>query len=44
MRVAAMPVVVPDKAYAINLRHRLVCQALEIEKIVKVLRMWSHDE
>ena len=26
----------------INLQHRLVYQPLEAEKIVKVLRMWTH--
>lgn len=28
----------------INIQHRLVYQALEEERIVKVLRMWSHYE
>lgn len=28
----------------INIQHRLVYQVLETEKIVKVLRMWSHYE
>ncbi|MEZ5581466.1 MAG: Txe/YoeB family addiction module toxin [Candidatus Competibacteraceae bacterium] len=28
----------------INIQHRLVYQVLEIEKIVKVLRMWTHYE
>jgi Txe/YoeB family toxin of toxin-antitoxin system len=28
----------------INIQHRLVYQVLEQEKIVKVLRMWSHYE
>jgi len=28
----------------INLQHRLVYQVLEEERIVKVLRMWSHYE
>ena len=28
----------------INIQHRLVYQVLEEEKIVKVLRMWSHYE
>lgn len=28
----------------INIQHRLVYQVLEDEKIVKVLRMWSHYE
>jgi Txe/YoeB family toxin of toxin-antitoxin system len=28
----------------INIKHRLVYQVLENEKIVKVLRMWSHYE
>lgn len=28
----------------INIQHRLVYQILEKEKIVKVIRMWSHYE
>jgi Txe/YoeB family toxin of toxin-antitoxin system len=28
----------------INIQHRLVYQVLEDERIVKVLRMWSHYE
>ncbi|MEQ9374556.1 MAG: Txe/YoeB family addiction module toxin [Imperialibacter sp.] len=28
----------------INIQHRLVYQVLEEEKIVKVLRMWTHCE
>ncbi len=28
----------------INIQHRLVYQVLEEEKIVKVIRMWSHYE
>ena len=28
----------------INIQHRLVYQALDDEKIVKVLRMWTHYE
>ena len=28
----------------INIRHRLVYQVLEQERIVKVLRLWSHYE
>lgn len=28
----------------INIKHRLVYQVLEEEKIVKVLRMWTHYE
>lgn len=28
----------------INIQHRLVYQVLKTEKIVKVLRMWSHYE
>lgn len=28
----------------INIQHRLVYQAFESEKIVKVLRLWSHYE
>jgi toxin YoeB len=33
-------------AYArrINIQHRLVYQVLEAERIVKVLRMWTHYE
>lgn len=26
----------------VNIQHRLVCQTLEQEKVVKVLRMWTH--
>jgi Txe/YoeB family toxin of toxin-antitoxin system len=26
----------------INMQHRLVCQVLERERIVKVIRMWTH--
>ena len=26
----------------INIQHRLVCQVLDDEQIVKVLRLWSH--
>ncbi|HEY8990875.1 MAG TPA: Txe/YoeB family addiction module toxin [Luteolibacter sp.] len=26
----------------INIQHRLVYQVLEVEKIVKVLRLWTH--
>lgn len=35
-----------DGAYSrrINIKHRLVYQVLEAEKIVKVLRMWTHYE
>ena len=35
-----------DGAYSrrINIQHRLVYQVLEKEKIVKVLRMWTHYE
>ena len=35
-----------DGAYSrrINIQHRLVYQLLEAEKIVKVLRLWSHYE
>jgi toxin YoeB len=29
-------------ASRIHIQHRLVYQVLETEKIVKVLRMWSH--
>lgn len=28
----------------INIQHRLVCQVLEDERVVKVLRMWTHYE
>jgi toxin YoeB len=28
----------------INIQHRLVYQVLEEERIVKVLRMWTHNE
>ena len=28
----------------INIQHRLVYQVLELEKTVKILRMWSHYE
>ncbi|WP_420389913.1 Txe/YoeB family addiction module toxin [Marinobacter sp.] len=28
----------------INIQHRLVCQVLEDEQVVKVLRLWSHYE
>ena len=28
----------------INIRHRLVYQVYEAEKVVKVLRLWSHYE
>ncbi len=28
----------------INIQHRLVYQVLEEQRIVKVLRLWSHDE
>jgi Txe/YoeB family toxin of toxin-antitoxin system len=28
----------------ITLQHRLVDQVLEKERVVKVLRMWTHDE
>lgn len=28
----------------INIQHRLVYQVLEAEKIVKILRMWTHYE
>ena len=28
----------------INIRHRLVYQVLEGEKVVKVIRMWTHYE
>ncbi len=28
----------------INIQHRLVYQVLEHEKVIKILRMWSHYE
>jgi len=28
----------------INIQHRLVCQVLNGEQVVKVLRMWTHYE
>jgi Txe/YoeB family toxin of toxin-antitoxin system len=28
----------------INIQHRLVYQVLETEKVVKVLRLWTHYE
>ena len=28
----------------INIQHRLVYQVLEAEKVIKVLRLWSHYE
>jgi len=28
----------------INIQHRLVYQVLETEKIIKILRMWTHYE
>jgi toxin YoeB len=28
----------------INIQHRIVYQVLEVEKIVKILRMWTHYE
>jgi toxin YoeB len=28
----------------INIQHRLVCQVLDGEHVVKVLRLWSHYE
>jgi toxin YoeB len=35
-----------DGAYSrrINIQHRLIYQVLEKEKIIKVLRLWSHYE
>ncbi len=35
-----------DGAYSrrINIKHRLVYQIVEDEKVVKVLRMWAHYE
>ena len=28
----------------INIQHRLVCQILQAERVMKVIRMWSHYE
>lgn len=28
----------------INIQHRIVCQILDDEKVVKVIRMWTHYE
>ena len=28
----------------IDIQHRLVCQAIRTEKIVKTLRLWTHYE
>ncbi|MBR9982680.1 MAG: Txe/YoeB family addiction module toxin [Desulfatitalea sp.] len=28
----------------INIQHRLVCQIIEDEKTVKIIRMWTHYE
>lgn len=28
----------------INIQHRLVCEVFEPERVVRVLRMWSHYE
>lgn len=28
----------------INIQHRLVYQVIETERVVKVLRMWTHNE
>jgi Txe/YoeB family toxin of toxin-antitoxin system len=28
----------------INIQHRLVCQVLKRDRVVKVLRMWTHYE
>ena len=28
----------------INIQHRLVCEILDKEKVVKVIRMWTHYE
>ena len=28
----------------INIQHRLVCQIVEKEKIIKVIRLWTHYE
>ena len=28
----------------INIQHRLICQVLSEEKVVKVIRMWAHYE
>jgi len=27
-----------------NIQHRLVCQVLEEDRVIKVLRLWSHYE
>ncbi|HCS49831.1 MAG TPA: type II toxin-antitoxin system mRNA interferase toxin, RelE/StbE family, partial [Candidatus Aminicenantes bacterium] len=28
----------------INIQHRLVCQVLEKQKAVKIIRLWTHYE
>ena len=28
----------------INIKHRLVCQIIDDEKVVKIIRMWTHYE
>ena len=28
----------------INIQHRIVYQVLDVEKVVKVIRMWTHNE
>lgn len=28
----------------INIQHRLVCQLVEDERVVKIIRMWTHYE
>ena len=35
-----------DRAYSrrINLQHRLVYEVLEDQKVVKIIRMWTHYE
>ena len=35
-----------SEAYSrrINIQHRLVCEVLTDEKVVKVIRMWTHYE
>ena len=35
-----------SKSYSrrINIQHRLVDQVLEVQKVVKILRLWTHYE
>lgn len=28
----------------VNIKHRIVCEVLEDERVIKVLRMWTHYE